>query len=165
MNLYTVHVLSGSPEDWVGYQNAMRFFCKGVAGLMLGWLLTRSNPRTGILVTGVLFVLSQLWALFVPGIAYLFAFGVYGAGELVGVYAPNYILAASSPRRLRQNMACVTMMMAPAAPAGYLFGAIATNSALSPADGFRLSFLVCAGILVVGLILVVVLLPKRQASA
>jgi MFS family permease len=161
MNLYSEYVLSGSPESYVGYQNALRFFCKGVAGLVLGWLLTRSNPRTGILVTGVLFVLSQLWALFVPGVAYLFAFGIYGAGELVGVYAPNYILAASSPRRLRQNMACVTMMMAPAAPAGYMFGAIATNDALGPADGFRLSFLVCAGILVAGLVLVVVLLPKR----
>lgn len=165
MNLYTEYVLSGNPEDYVGYQNALRFFCKGVAGLILGWLLTRSNPRTGILVTGTLFVLSQLWALFVPGLAYLFAFGIYGAGELVGVYAPNYILAASSPRRLRQNMACVTMMMAPAAPAGYLFGAIATNSALGPADGFRLSFLVCAGILAIGLILVVVLLPKRPGQS
>ncbi|HEY2253650.1 MAG TPA: MFS transporter [Planctomycetaceae bacterium] len=161
MSLYTPYVLSGTLDDWVGYQNAARFFCKGVAGLMLGWLLTRSNPRTGILVTGVLFVASQFWALFVTGKAYLFAFGIYGAGELVGVYAPNYILAASSPRRLRQNMACVTMMMAPAAPAGYLFGAIATNSALGPADGFRLSFLVCAGILIVGLVLVVALLPKR----
>jgi MFS family permease len=165
MNLYTEYVLSGNPEDYVGYQNALRFFCKGVAGLILGWLLTRSNPRTGILITGVLFVLSQLWALLVPGVAYLFAFGIYGAGELVGVYAPNYILAASSPRRLRQNMACVTMMMAPAAPAGYLFGAIATNSTLGPADGFRLSFLVCAAILVAGLVLVVVLLPKRPVQS
>jgi hypothetical protein len=62
-------------------------------------------------------------------------------------------------------MACVTMMMAPAAPAGYLFGAIATNSELGPANGFRLSFLVCAGILIVGLVLVVVLLPKQPARS
>ncbi len=161
MSLYTPHVLSGATDDWVGYQYAARFFFKGVAGLILGWLLTRSNPRTGILVTGVLFVASQVWALFVPGEAWLLAFGIYGAGELVGVYAPNYILAASPPRRLRLNMAYVTMMMAPAAPAGYLFGAIATNSALGAAAGFRLSFAVCAGILVLGLVLAVALLPER----
>jgi MFS family permease len=165
MNLYTEYVLSENPESYVGYQNALRFFCKGIAGLSLGWLLTRSNPRVGILVTGMLFVASQLWALFVPGICYLFAFGIFGAGELVGVYAPNYILAASSPRHLRKNMAFVTMMMAPAAPAGYLFGAIATNSALDPAAGFRLSFLVCTGILVAGLVLAVVLLPKRPVAS
>ncbi len=161
MNLYTEFVLGADPEDYVGYQNATRFFCKGVAGLFLGWVLAKSNPRAGILITGLIFVASQIWAIFVPGIAYLFAFGLYGAGELVGVYAPNYLLSASSPRRLRQNMAYVTMMMLPAAPAGYLFGAIATNDSLGAAAGFRLSFIVCAGILIFGLILGVVLLPKR----
>jgi MFS family permease len=161
MNLYTENVLGTNPEAYVGYQNALRFFCKGVAGLFLGWLLTRSSPRAGILITGLLFVLSQLWAIFVPGIAYLFAFGIYGAGELVGVYAPNYILSASSPARMRQNMAYVTMMMAPAAPAGYVFGAIATNATLGAAAGFRLSFIVCAAILLIGLVLAVVLLPGR----
>jgi MFS family permease len=161
MNLYTENVLGANPEAYVGYQNALRFFCKGVAGLLLGWVLTRSSPRTGILITGLLFVASLLWAIFIPGIAYLFAFGIYGAGELVGVYAPNYILSASSPARMRQNMACVTMMMAPAAPAGYVFGAIASNATLGAAAGFRLSFVVCAAILAVGLVLAVILLPSR----
>ncbi len=58
-------------------------------------------------------------------------------------------------------MAYVTMMMAPAAPAGYVFGAIATSATLGSAAGFRLSFVVCAAILVVGLALAVVLLPRR----
>ncbi|MGE5191317.1 MAG: hypothetical protein ACM3U2_02375 [Deltaproteobacteria bacterium] len=163
MNLYTENVLGTNPEAYVGYQNALRFFCKGVVGLLLGWVLTRSSPRAGILITGLLFVASQLWAIFVPGIAYLVAFGIYGAGELVGVYAPNYILSASSPARMRHNMACVTMMMAPAAPAGYVFGAIATNSTLGSAAGFRLSFAVCAAILVIGLVLAIFLLPSRPA--
>ncbi|MES2793648.1 MAG: MFS transporter [Planctomycetota bacterium] len=161
MGLYTEFVLDADPKNYTGYQLATRFFCKGVAGLFLGWVLAKSNPRAGILITGLIFVASQIWALFVPGVAYLFAFGLFGAGELVGVYAPNYLLSASSPRRLRQNMAYVTMMMLPAAPAGYLFGFIATNAGLGPANNFRLSFVVCAGILIIGLILAVVLLPKR----
>lgn len=161
MNLYTQYVLDAQPEDYVGYQLALRFFCKGVAGLLLGWILAKSNPRAGILITGLIFLASQLWTLFVPGYWYLFAFGLFGAGELVGVYAPNYILSASAPRRLRQNMAYVTMMMMPAGPAGYLFGAIAKNSPGDPAAGYRLSFVVCAGILLLGLILGVLLLPKR----
>ncbi len=161
MSLYTAEVLSADSKDYVGYQNAWRFFCKGVVGLLLGWILVKSNPRTGLLITGVLFVASQFWAIFVPGIAYLFAFGLYGAGELVGVYAPNYILSASSPRRMRQNMAYVTMMMLPAAPAGYLFGMIVTDWSSTKAVGFRLSFAVCAAILILGLFLAVVLLPKR----
>lgn len=163
MNLQTENLLSEAAENYVGYQNALRFFCKGIAGLLLGWLLTRSNPRTGILITGLLFVASQLWAIFVPGIAYLFAFGIYGAGELVGVYAPNYILSASAPERLRQNMAYVTMMMAPAAPAGYIFGAIASGTT-DPAAGFRHSFILCAAILIIGLGLAVAVLPKWPAK-
>lgn len=161
MNLYTKEVLLADPESWVGDQNALRFFCKGVAGLLLGWMLTRSSPRTGILITGLVFIASQLWAIFASGPAYLFAFGLYGAGELVGVYAPNYILSASAPGQLRRNMAYVTMMMAPAAPAATLFGAIAASlGADRMSDGFRLSFAVCAAVLIVGLVLAVVLLPK-----
>ncbi|MDB5336180.1 MAG: hypothetical protein JWN70_1799 [Planctomycetaceae bacterium] len=161
MNLYTKYALGADPEQYVGYQLALRFFCKGVAGLLLGWILVKSNPRAGILITGLIFVGSQVWALCVPGIWYLFAFGLFGAGELVGVYAPNYILSASSPRRLRQNMAYVTMMMMPAGPAGYLFGAIAKSYPDNPAFGFRLSFYLCGGILILGLILGITLLPKR----
>lgn len=163
MSLYAPYVLDAGQTNEVGNQLAWRFFFKGVVGLLLGWILVKSNPRTGLLITGLLFVASQVWAIFVPGIAYLFAFAIYGAGELVGVYAPNYILSASSPHRMRQNMAYVTMMMMPAAPAGYLFGMIAAAPGLDPASGFRLSFVVCAGVLVVGLILAVVLLPKRPA--
>lgn len=161
MNLYTLYAMNAQPKDYVGYQLAFRFFFKGVAGILLGWILVKSNPRAGILITGLIFVASQAWALSVPGTWYLFAFGLFGAGELVGVYAPNYILSASSPRRLRQNMAYVTMMMMPAGPAGYLFGAIAKGYPDQPAQGFRLSFYLCAAILTLGLVLCVTLLPKR----
>jgi MFS family permease len=163
MNLYTQQVLQADPGDYAGYQNTLRFAFKMAAGLLLGWLLTRSNPRAGIIATGLLFIAAQLWALFATGYWYLLAFGIYGAGELVGVYAPNYLLSASAPRDLRRNMAYVTMMMAPAAPAGTLFGALADYGGrlYGPATGFRLTFALCAAILLVGLVLAVTLLPPR----
>lgn len=163
MNLYTQQVLDDDPESYAGYQNAIRFAFKVGAGALLGWLLTRSNPRAGILATGALFVVSQVWALFATGRSYLLVFGLYGAGELVGVYAPNYLLSASRSRDLRRNMAYVTMMMAPAAPAGTLFGMIADygKNTYDAATGFRISFAVCAAILLLGLLLAVAVLPPR----
>lgn len=167
MNLYTKFVLGAEPESYAGYQNALRFSFKVAAGVLLGWLLTRSSPRAGILATGMLFVVSQLWACWATGLPYLLAFGIFGAGELVGVYAPNYILSASAPRDLRRNMAYVTMMMAPAAPAGTMFGAIADHFGrrYDPAIGFRVSFGVCAAILTVGLLLALTYLPAKPSRS
>ena len=101
MNLYTPEVLGDLPEKYAGYQNTLRFAFKVVAGFLLGWVLTKSNPKAGILLTGCIFIAAQLWAIFATGTAYLIAFGIYGAGELVGVYAPNYILSASRPAQMR----------------------------------------------------------------
>ena len=94
---------------------------------------------------------------------------VKGAGELVGVYAPNYILSASSQSQMRRNMAFVTMLMVPAAPAGYLFGAIsdyisennitAFGVSSSKAFGFQVSFAVCAAVILLGILVAVVWLP------
>ena len=171
MNLYTSQVLGDLPQNYAGYQNTLRFSFKVVAGFLLGWLLTKTNPRAGILLTGSIFVAAQLWAIFATGTMYLVAFGIYGAGELVGVYAPNYILSASPPSRMRRNMAFVTMLMAPAAPTGYLFGAISDHirendiTAFGATDsttfGFQASFAVCACLISLGLILTLCLLPAR----
>jgi len=170
MNLYSSEVLGESPAKYAGLMNMMRFAFKVVAGLFLGWLLTRTNPRAGILATSSLFLAAQLWAMFVTGPYYLLAIGIFGAGELVGVYAPNYILSASRPDELRKNMAFVTMLMVPAAPAGYLYGALVdmakTNKwsilgMSNSAFGFRLSFLVCALFITMGIIIAIVALPKQ----
>ena len=170
MNLYSGEALGDLPEKYAGVQNMLRFGFKVVAGAMLGWLLTRTNPRVGILATASIFLLAQIWAMCVTGPWYLVAFGIHGAGELVGVYAPNYIVSASRRDQLRRNMAFVTMLMVPAAPAGYLFGAIVDGvkssgwTALgmnSAALGFRLSFLVCGLFILTGIVLAVLLLPAK----
>lgn len=170
MNLYSEQVLGNIPEKYAGVQNMLRFGFKVIAGTALGWFLTRTNPRAGILATSTIFLAAQIWAIFVTGPWYLVAFGIHGAGELVGVYAPNYIVSASSRDQLRRNMAFVTMLMVPAAPAGYLYGTIVDSVSRSgwtimgmssTTLGFRLSFCVCALFILSGIILAIVKLPAK----
>lgn len=170
MNLYSPEVLGDIPEKYAGLQNTLRFGFKVFAGVGLGWLLTRTNPRTGMLATATIFLASQVWAILVTGPWYLVAFGLYGAGELFGVYSPNYMVSASRPDQLRHNMAFATMLMAPAAPAGYLFGALvdvakerdwAPWGMTSAAFGFRLSFFVCSLSILAGIAVAALVLPRR----
>lgn len=170
MNLYSTEALGDLPEKYAGVQNMLRFSFKVVAGAVLGWVLTRTNPRVGILATASIFFVAQVWAMFVTGPWYLVAFGIHGAGELVGVYAPNYIVSASRRDQLRRNMAFVTMLMVPAAPAGYLYGAIVDGvkqaqwtafGMNSTSLGFRLSFLVCGLLILSGILLAITLLPAK----
>ena len=173
MNLYSPEALGDSPEKYAGLQNMLRFGFKVFAGGALGWILTRTNPRTGILATSTIFFLSQMWAMVVTGPWYLVAFGIFGAGELIGVYAPNYVVSASRISELRRNMAFATMLMVPAAPAGYLYGAIVdfcrsgghTAFGLSPeALGFRLSFLASGLLIFSGIVVAVTMLPKHPKA-
>lgn len=170
MNLYSREALGDLPEKFAGVQNTLRFSFKVVAGMLLGWILTKTNPRACIVTTASIFLSSQVWAMFVKGPWYLLASGIHGAGELVGVYAPNYIVSASRRDELRRNTAFMTMLMVPAAPAGYLYGAIvdyikATNATIFGMDsttfGFRLSFFVCSMIILSGIVLALFGLPAH----
>lgn len=170
MNLYSSEALGDLPEKFAGLQNMLRFSFKVIAGAVLGLVLTRTNPKVGLLATASIFLVAQVWAMCVTGPWYLVAFGIHGAGELVGVYAPNYIVSASRADQLRRNMAFVTMLMVPAAPAGYLYGAIVDGvkqagwtafGMNSTSLGFRLSFLVCGLLILSGILLAVLLLPAR----
>ena len=170
MNLYSEVVLGASPADFAGRQNMLRFGFKMAAGALLGWMLTRTNPKFGFLATSSLLLAAQVWAMFATGSSYLIAFGIFGAGELVGVYSPNYIVSASRKNELRRNTAFATMLMVPAAPTGYLFGAIVDYvrdnkigwRGITPeALGFKLSFLACAAFILAGIIAAFLFLPKR----
>jgi MFS family permease len=170
MNLYSENVLGYAPEKNAAVQNLLRFGFKAVAGGLLGWLLTRTNPRAGILATAAICLISQLWAMLATGPWYLAAFVIFGAGELIGVYCPNYICSASRRSDLRRNMAFATMLMVPAAPAGYLYGAIVdyvsqhklTALGMTPVElGYRLSFLVCGLFILSGIVVAVMRLPKQ----
>ncbi len=166
LNLYSQEVYGESPMFRAGYQNTARFAFKMAAGLLLGWLLSRTNPKIGLLATALTFTASLLLAMVASAETYFLVFGIYGAGELVGVYAPNYILSASPKEDIRRNMAFVTMMMAPAAPAGYLFGMISDQfgAIYGKAAGYQISFAVCAAIMLVGIVLAIVMLPARPGG-
>ncbi len=173
MTLYSQEALGDAPEKYAGVQNMLRFGFKVVAGGILGWVLTRTNARTGILATSLIFLAAQVWALLVTGPWYLIAFGIFGAGELVGVYSPNYILSASRKNDLRRNLAFATMLMVPAAPAGYLYGEIVdfvrdnklTAFGLNPVElGFRASFLACGLLILSGIIVAIVWLPRQPRT-
>jgi MFS family permease len=165
LNLYTKAVFGDAPMLHAGNQSAVRFLFKAPAGLLLGWLIARTSPKLGLLATALISIASLGWAMAAPAELYLLTFGIYGAGELVGVAAPNYILSASRPEHIRRNMAVATMLMAPAAPTGYLFGIIADvcGAHYGMAAGYRISFAVCAGIMLGGIVLAAVKLPARPA--
>ena len=64
------------------------------------------------------------------------------------------------------EIAFVTMLMVPAAPTGYVYGAIV--DVLKPqygaATAFRTSFVACAWLMLSGILLAITLLPARPQS-
>jgi MFS family permease len=163
MTLYIPFALGRPTSEYLGWQNVLRFGFKSVAGVWLGWLLARTNPKAGVLATGAFFLLSQVWAITFTGPLFLLAFGIYGMGELIGVYAPNYMLAASPARDIRRNMAFATLVSLPTSLAGILFGGITDyfRAIDRAALGFPVSFAVCGGLVLLGILLALVGLPWR----
>jgi len=165
ISLYTMEATGRPAGDFLGYQSALRFGFKVFAGLFLGWLLAKTNPKACLLVTAGFCLASVLWALLAPkewihlGSAevplFLLSFALMGAGELFGVYYPNYILSCSAKSRIRRNLALTSMLNMPSGFVALLYGAIA--------DGFGLpaSFMASIAILIVTLLLVQLGLPAR----
>ncbi|HJT77274.1 MAG TPA: hypothetical protein VJ739_08730, partial [Gemmataceae bacterium] len=160
ITLYTKEALGRPPEDFVGYQLALRFGFKIVAGFGLGWLLTRTNPKTLLVVTAALTFAGVAWALAVPGPWFLVAFGILGAGELFGVYYPNYILGCSPRSKMRRNMAFTSLVTMPVGFAAVVYGMISdTFGAVNKGFGFRMSFNASLAVLAATVLLVLVALP------
>ncbi|MFM8496702.1 MAG: hypothetical protein ACKOEM_14475 [Planctomycetia bacterium] len=166
LTLHTSVSMGEQPSDRVMYLLAIRFATKAVAGLLLGLLLAKTFPLAGMLATASLLFVVPLYATVATGVAYVVTFQIYGAGELFGVYTPNYILSASRRRDLRRNLACNSLLPAMAAPFGLLFGGIADVVAASygRGAGYRASFLACAVIVGAGLA-VALTLPRRPRPA
>ncbi|MBC8874884.1 MAG: MFS transporter [Planctomycetes bacterium] len=159
MVLFTREAVGLAEDTFVGYQLAIRFGCKVFAGLMLGWLLKRTNPRMNLYMTALLVICGVVWILIAPlfgvGLIFLIAFGLNGAGELMGFYYPYYVLCLSPKSQMRRNMAFVMLLSAPVGLAPALYGAISDTWNLTA------SFWVALVVMVVGVILVVAMLPAR----
>jgi hypothetical protein len=155
MTLYTPEALQAPAEDYVGYQNALRFGFKSVAGVGLGWLVVRAGPKACLLATTGLCLAGVVWAMGVHGLWFLFAFCLMGGGELNGWYFPNYIVQASDKAHVRRNAALSSIMNMPSAFAGVFYGYLAHRYS------FALSFDTAVLVLIATLLLIQVGLPAR----
>jgi MFS family permease len=155
MNIFTMESVGRAPQDLVGYQLALRFSFKILAGFLLGWLLTRTNPRAPLLVTVGLQIVSILWVLFVPGYWFMLAFGIMGAGELFGVYYINYPVCCSPKSQVRRNIAFLSLISSLVGLSPVLYGWI------SDTWNLRASFWTAMAIMVLATILVLFKLPSN----
>lgn len=155
MSLYTQVALQQPAEAYAGYQNALRFCFKMVAGLGLGWLLGRTHAKMGMLVTGGSVLCGILWVLLMPHAWFLICFGMMGAGELYGVYYPNYIMKRSRADRVRHNLAVLPLLGLVSSISPAIFGAISDNFSLP------VSFVMAAIIVGASLAMIALGLPAR----
>ncbi|MDB6094859.1 MAG: hypothetical protein JWM32_2421 [Verrucomicrobia bacterium] len=155
LNLFTHEAVGRAPEDLVGYQLALRFSAKIVAGLVIAWVLARTSPKVPLLITTALEIAGILWALFVPGYWFLLAFGLNGAGELFGVYFVNYAVSCAPKAATRRNTSFLYLVSSLVGFAPVIYGRI------SDAWGLRASFWTALGVLLFAGVMVAVMLPAR----
>jgi MFS family permease len=155
MSIFTQEAIGQPAENLAGYQLALRFSFKILAGFFLGWLLVRTNPKVPLLVTAGLLMLGVLWVLFAPGYWFLLAFGINGAGELFGVYYVNYPAQCSPRSQVRRNVSFLMLISALVglAPVGYGF--------ISDNWGLRASFVAALALLIATTAMVFLKLPWR----
>lgn len=155
VSLHAKDVLQEESATTMGTQSFLRFGFKAAAGVLFGWLLTKSNAKVMLLTTTSVLLLGMGWALSVSGWWYLIAMGWLGAGELFGVYFPNYITTSSSKSQVRVNMAYLTLLGSLVGFASVIFGQV------SDRYGRIASFYTATGILVAAMLLIATTLPAR----
>lgn len=155
VSMHAKEVLKEATASTVGTQSFLRFGFKAAAGVFFGWLLTKSNAKVMLLTTTSVLIFGMGWALNVTGWWYLLAMGWLGAGELFGVYFPNYITTSSNKSQVRVNMAYLTLLGSLVGFASVIFGQI------SDRHGRIASFYTATGILVAAMLLIGFALPPR----
>lgn len=158
-SLATEQAMGVAPKQLSGIIMAMRFGLKAVAGFALGAAAIRFGVRMPVLTTISLAGIAALWAYGITGAAFLLAFGIMGAGELGGVYFPNYAVSLSSTAARARNIAILEI-------AGPLSAVVpALHGMLTDHFGFRASFLLGIATALVGVWLVLRLPQRVQGSA
>jgi hypothetical protein len=154
VTLYTKEAIGEEAQKYLGYQFALQFSFKVVAGLLLGWMLVKTHPRAGLTATTVLCLGGLVWALAVSGRWYLVSFGILGAGELYYVYYQNYLISCSPTSMVRRNLAYSNLLALPVTSAPLVFGLISDNY------GLRCSIELAAILLAGTVLLVQIALPR-----
>ncbi len=155
VSLHAKDVLGDASPDTVGLQNFLRFGFKAVAGVLLGWLLAKTNPKATLLATTAILLAGMAWALNVSGWWYLGTAGLLGAGELFGAYFPNYVTTASAKSQVRANIAYLSLLGSLVGFASVIFGQV------SDRFGRIASFHTATGVLIVAMLLILFGLPAR----
>lgn len=148
ISLFTKQAIGEDAEKYVGIQNAIRFGVKSAGGLLLGWLLTRYNPKLGLLVTAAFCLSAVVWVVGVSGMPFLLSFGFMGIGELFGVYYPNYILSCSPKARMRRNMAITSLLNMPLGFISVVYGVLGDRFGLQASFGLSIALLVATLLIV-----------------
>ena len=157
--LYAKIATGEEPQMYAGYQLALRFGFKMAFGLLLGWLLTRTHPRAGVLATTSMCLAGLVWVLLVPGKWYLMSFGILGAGELYFIYFQNYLISCSPTSKVRRNLAYARLLVLPASLAPIMFGLI------SDTFGLKCSIELAAVLLAGTILFVQLALPRHPATS
>lgn len=158
LSLYAAETIGEAPEQYAGLQLMLRFGCKCVAGVALGWLVARVHAKASLLATTALCLVGVAWGLVVPGKWYLLSFGFLGAGELFYVYYLNYVVGCSAPERIRENTAYTNQLGVVVGMMPLVFGAVSDRA------GLRTSFVVAMGIFAIAIVLVMALLPRNPPT-
>jgi MFS family permease len=167
MTLYCGVLLREDPSRTAGYQNTLRYACKAVMGVTMGWVLTRSTPRAAVLISSAVGLAAIVFAAVAPAPVFLLSFGLLGAGQLYGIYITNYVLSCAPPALMRRYMAFMMITLMPAAPSGVIYGAISDYFGSPPhtkAFGYQMSLAVAAGLIAVGIALSLLLPPRPSLT-
>jgi len=112
LSLYTRHAMGSDPKSVSGLIMAVRFGCKALGGYALGAIALRYGLRTSVLAASALLAAGVVWGWVATGYAFLFAFGLLGAGELGGAYIPNLAVTLSRPEDSARNASILTLASA-----------------------------------------------------
>jgi hypothetical protein len=156
LSLYAREALGRDPKDFSGIMMALRFGCKSLGGYALGAIALRRGLRASALTSVALVGASEIWGWLVPGYAYLFAFGLMGAGELGGMYIPNCTPALSSLANGTRNLSLLTLATPFSGVAATVHGALADRFGFYASFAFGLTTALLA-------FLFILRTPKLQA--
>ena len=160
LTLYAREAVGKEPQELSGWMMALRFGFKCLGGLLLGIISVRWGIRAPLFACVGMVGAAILWAWLVPGHLYLLAFGIMGAGELGGVYFPNYVISISSASAATRNLA-IHSLVSPVSSIGP-----ALHGGLTDLYGFPASFTFGLTASIVALILVLGLSskPSREVN-
>jgi len=132
--LFTKMAIGRDPKDFAGLIMAIRFAGKALGGYLLGWLALRFGTRSSVIASIIMLMAAAIWALVVPGYGYLFSHAIQGAGELGGIYIPNYVIELSEPAMGARNLSLINLASPLSSFAPPVYGMLADRF------GFRSSF-------------------------